>query len=100
MQCMDDSWDRGCVLGDECLFPDPFHSSDDCYNAEMAKEFTEAGDLWWQCFDAFSDALNQLSAEYDEQDSKDSSKYFRKIRAHKRLALNDIKKKLIELRHP
>lgn len=36
-------WDRGCVLGDECLHHDPKHSSDECFNLEMAQEYEREG---------------------------------------------------------
>lgn len=35
----DDDRDRGCVLGKECLVADPFHGSDECFDAEMAQNF-------------------------------------------------------------
>lgn len=38
----DDSEDdqrAGCVLGERCLAADPFHTSDECFDAEMAEAF-------------------------------------------------------------
>lgn len=44
--CDDDSelWnDQGCVLGNDCLHHDPMHSSDECFNLEMAEEYYREG---------------------------------------------------------
>lgn len=37
---------EGCVLGANCIAADPFHSSDECWTAEMAEAyFAESDDL-------------------------------------------------------
>lgn len=35
----DDDVRSGCVLGAECLAPDPFHGADECFDARMAEAF-------------------------------------------------------------
>jgi len=36
----DDNFERDrCVLGARCLVADPFHSADECFDAEMAEAF-------------------------------------------------------------
>lgn len=36
-----DDAERSCVLGAECLHHDPFHSSAECFDLEMAKAYME-----------------------------------------------------------
>lgn len=41
----DDRDDEGCVLGDRCCCPHPFHTSSECYTAEWAEQyFAETAD--------------------------------------------------------
>lgn len=34
-----DEEDPGCVLGDKCVCPHPYHTSDECATAEMMEEW-------------------------------------------------------------
>lgn len=35
---------EGCVLGAECLHHDPYHSSDECFDAEWARAYYGEGE--------------------------------------------------------
>lgn len=39
--CDDEDEYDGCVLGDDCINPNFLHSSDECYNEEMAIYYTQ-----------------------------------------------------------